>query len=310
MSVSSPRTGGPTLARVRGTRVGDGRAVCLEALGVHFDIICAGSGADELASAVAKAWDWCLVDPAYAGRQRPLRRLTVVVGEPGEPAARTTTDTASDRASDTASDPLPDTLSGPDLATVMDRLTPTVTWRALTERRSDLVMFHACAVADPESGHAVALYGPSGTGKTTMARALCTDLVYLSDETAALDADLHVVPYPKPLSILTGGPGTLKDQVSPGQLGLVRPTGSVHRLRGLVQLRRDPTLRGEAVIEQLATVDALPELVAQTSFTRDMARPLHQLADLARRTGGVRRVTYAEAEQVRPLIGSILDGGA
>ena len=57
-------------------------------------------------------------------------------------------------------------------------------------------------------------------------------------------------------------------------------------------------------------MDALPELVAQTSFTRDLDRPLHQLADLAHRIGGVRRVTYAEAEQVRPLVRAILDGDA
>jgi hypothetical protein len=55
-------------------------------------------------------------------------------------------------------------------------------------------------------------------------------------------------------------------------------------------------------------VEALPELVAQTSFTRDMERPLHRLADLAHRVGGVRRATYAEAEQLRPLVRSILDG--
>ena len=81
-----------------------------------------------------------------------------------------------------------------------------------------------------------------------------------------------------------------------------------YRLRGLVQLQRDPAHRGQAVLEKLTTVDALPELVAQTSFTRDMDRPLHLLADLAHSVGGVRRATYAEAEQLRPLVRAILDG--
>jgi energy-coupling factor transporter ATP-binding protein EcfA2 len=160
------------------------------------------------------------------------------------------------------------------------------------------------------TGDTVVLYGPSGTGKTTLARTLCTDLVYLSDEAAGVTDDLRIVPYPKPLSILVNPEDDLKDQVSPGRLGLVRPGDRTFRLRGLVQLRRDPEHVGEAVLEPLATVDALPELVAQTSFTRDMERPLHRLADLAHQTGGVRRATYAEAEQLRPLVRSILDGEA
>jgi hypothetical protein len=240
-----------------------------------------------------------VADPAYAGSRSDAHRLTVVLEEDPEALARAAASS---------------TLFGPDLPTVMDRLTPMVTTLAITERRADLVMFHACAVADPATGDAVVLYGPSGTGKTTMARTLCSDLVYLSDETAGVAADLRVVPYPKPLSILVGsgsgsGPG-LKDQVSPGKLGLMRPEDRAYHLRALVELRREPAYDGDAILELLPTVDALPELVAQTSFTRDLDRPLHQLADLAHRTGGVRRLTYAEAEQVRPLVRAILDGDA
>jgi hypothetical protein len=35
---------------------------------------------------------------------------------------------------------------------------------------------------------------------------------------------------------------------------------------------------------------------------------LHRLADLAHQVGGVRRVTYAEAAQLRPVVRAILDG--
>ncbi|HEX3932288.1 MAG TPA: hypothetical protein VHW64_16425 [Nocardioides sp.] len=252
---------------------------------------------------MAEAWAWCLPEAAFDDAPEtdteteldPERRLSVTLREgPG-------------------GDPLqvgPSTLSGPDLGAVMDRLTPMVTGLALTAHRSDLVMFHACAVADPETGGAVALYGPSGTGKTTVARTLCTDLVYLSDETAAVDDDLCVVPYPKPLSVLARPSDAVKDQVSPGRLGLVRATDRAYPLRGLLQLRRDPAHVGAAVLEPLSTVEALPELVAQTSFTREMTRPLHRLADLAHRTGGVRRVTYAEAGQLGPVVRAVLDGEA
>jgi hypothetical protein len=269
--------------------------VRLEALEVRFEVLCTGSGAAELASAVAAAWDWAAFEPSSDEPDGTLQRLTVVLEEDPDELAR----------SAGSSD-----LFAHDLPTLMDRLSPMVTRVAVTERRRDLVMFHACAVADPDTGDAVVLYGPSGTGKTTMARTLCTDLVYLSDETAAVAADLRVVPYFKPLSIIVNPGDRLKEQVSPGRLGLVAPNGAPLRLRALVQLRRDPDHRGEATSEPLATFDALPELVAQTSYTREMERPLHRLADLVHRVGGVRRVTYAEAEQLRPLIHTILEGRA
>lgn len=261
----------------------------LEALKVHCHVSCLGSGADRLAAAVTEAWDWCLSDPAYDGPAHPLR---IVLEADDAKRAELERDCA---------------LAAPDLPTVLDRLTPLVTWLAITERRADLVMFHACAVADPVTGDAVALYGPSGTGKTTLARTLCDDLVYLSDETAAVAPDLTVVPYPKPLSILgeTGRPP--KEQTSAGRLGLRRPEQRAYRLRALVQLRREADHIGAAQVERLATVEALPELAAQTSFTREMTRPLHRLAELAQQTGGVRRVTYAEADQLRSVVRAILD---
>lgn len=266
----------------------------LEALEVRFEIWCTGSGASELATSVGEAWDWCAPQEPADDATGELQRVTVEL----EP------DAAAMLAPPSAS-----TLTGRDLATVMDRLSPMVTRMAVTERRQDLVMFHACAVADPDTGDTVVLYGPSGTGKTTMARTLCTDLVYLSDETAGVDDDLRVVPYLKPLSIIVKPGDALKEQVSPGRLGLLRPNDVGYRLRGLVQLQRDPAHTGDALLEPLATVDALPELVAQTSYTREMERPLHRLAALAHRVGGVRRATYAEAEQLRPVVRAILDGG-
>jgi hypothetical protein len=267
--------------------------VRLEALEVRLDIVCTGSGGSELAESVGAAWDWCSLEKSVEDGDEPVERLTILLED--DP------DVLTERASEAA-------LFGRDLPTLMDRLSPMVTRVAVNDRRGDLVMFHACAVADPETGDTVVLYGPSGTGKTTLARTLCTDLVYLSDETAGVTADLRIVPYLKPLSIIVKPGDPLKEQVSPGRLGLVRPRDLTYRLSALVQLRRDPEHLGDAVLEPLATVDALPELVAQTSYTRDMERPLHRLADLAHQVGGVRRVTYAEAAQVRPWVRAILDG--
>jgi len=285
--------------------------VRLEALEVRVDIICTGSGALELAESVRTAWDWCSVEPTpEPGSQTASEAGAQTRVDADEGGVQRLTVLLDDEPDVVAAQAVQASLFGGDLATVMDRLSPMVTRVAVNDRRGDLVMFHACAVADPETGDAVVLYGPSGTGKTTMARTLCTDFVYLSDETAGVTADLRVVPYVKPLSIIVRPGDTLKEQVSPARLGLLRPRAVPYRLRALVQLRRDPQHQGEAVLEPMATVDALPELVAQTSYTREMERPLHRLADLAHRVGGVRRVTYAEAAQVRPCVRAILDGAA
>jgi hypothetical protein len=266
--------------------------VRLEALQVGFALVCAGSGAADLARAVEDAWACCLVEDADA--TKPDEVLTLVLEDDHDRLASLAGESQ---------------LFGSDLPTVMDRLSPLITRIAVTTRREDLVMVHACAVGNPANGSAAVLFGPSGIGKTTLARTLCTDLDYLSDETAAIaEADLRIVPYPKPLSVIVSPGDEVKEQLSPASLGLRRPDGAAYRLRALVQLCREPDHEGEAVLERLPVVDALPELVSQTSYTRQMERPLHRLAALAARVGGVHRVRYAEAAQLRPVVRRLLDG--
>jgi len=267
--------------------------VRLKALEVAFQVSCTGAGAAELVGSVRQAWDRCLVDGVGAGD--PDERVTLLLDDDSEVLAV--------RAGDVQ-------LFGARLDLLMDRFSPLVTRLAVTQRRSDLTMFHACAAADPATGATAVLFGPSGTGKTTLARALCGELVYLSDETAGVTADLRVVPYPKPLSILEGPGAELKAQVSPSELGLRAHEGRAYPLRALVELRRRPDHAGPVLVEVLPTIEALPDLVAQTSFTRGMDRPLARLASIADRVGGVRRVTYREAADLLPLVRELLDEAA
>ncbi len=60
------------------------------------------------------------------------------------------------------------------------------------------------------------------------------------------------------------------------------------------------------MVEPVATVDALPWLAAQTSYSALLEQPLHRLAAVARAAGGVRKVTYAEATDLIPVVTALL----
>jgi ABC-type cobalamin/Fe3+-siderophores transport system ATPase subunit len=167
-------------------------------------------------------------------------------------------------------------------------------------------MLHAAAVADVESGATAVLLGPSGAGKTTLAATLGRRFGYLTDETAAIDDDLQVLPFPKPLSVLPASGARVKAQVSPDDLGLLEPGPAPYPVRALVLLDRAAHHEGPPVVEPVATIDALPWLAAQTSYSALLERPLHRLAAVAQAAGGVRRVTYAEAADLIPVVAALL----
>src|SRR5580765_4315748 len=102
MNGSSPRiAAGPTLPRVRDASLGDPPSVRVEALEVVFEVVCAGSRAEELLRAVETAWDWCPTDTDV-----PATHRVVVLLEDNDEALAAAAGDAD--------------LFGTDLATVMD----------------------------------------------------------------------------------------------------------------------------------------------------------------------------------------------
>ena len=169
--------------------------------------------------------------------------------------------------------------------------TTQITLAGLQATTGERVNLHAGTVAD-DDGRVLVIVGPSGTGKTTATLALATRLHYMSDETASITPDGVVHAHPKPLSIVIDAEDLRhKRQLSPDDLGLgsTPDTGTLHRI---VLLHRGvPSPRG---LQPLGTVDALMELIEQSSSLGTLATPLPTLLAVADASGGVLCLEYDE----------------
>lgn len=176
--------------------------------------------------------------------------------------------------------------------------TSEVTVAAILERAGELTMLHACGVADP-SGAVVALVAKSGTGKTTASSQLARTFGYITDETVAIRADGTVLPYPKPLSVKQTEPGAAKLQVGPDELGL-RAAPDNPRITAIALL--DRVAGGDyqlPAIEPVPLVEAVLALIPDTSSQAAVAQPLQSLCRLIDSVGGVVRVSYSEAADLK-----------
>jgi hypothetical protein len=164
------------------------------------------------------------------------------------------------------------------------------------------VLLHSSAVA-LEDGRVIGFIGPSGRGKTTVARTLGTGLGYVTDETLAIRADGSVIPYPKPLSLVRG-PGP-KQAFGPLALGL-QPHPEVPLTIGalvLLDRRAEPT---DARVERIGLAEAIGLIAPHTSALGILDRPITELIEVVRRAGGLRRAVYSEAADLAALLPLIL----
>ncbi|MET4134204.1 hypothetical protein [Pseudarthrobacter sp. PvP090] len=179
-----------------------------------------------------------------------------------------------------------------------EAVTSEVTVAAILERAGQLTMLHACGVAD-SNGAVIALVAKSGTGKTTASAQLARTFGYITDETVAIRADGTVFPYPKPLSVKQATPGAAKLQVGPDELGL-RVAPDNPRIAAIALL--DRVAGGDyqlPALEPVPLVEAVLALIPDTSSQAAVVQPLQSLCRLIDSVGGVFRVSYSEAADLK-----------
>ncbi|MGH3330132.1 MAG: hypothetical protein ACRDPJ_02395 [Nocardioidaceae bacterium] len=197
-------------------------------------------------------------------------------------------------------------LASASLPQLMDWLAPSITTAAITRQAGHMLMLHACAVADPQTGATAVLVGPAGMGKTTVARTLGRSLGYLTDETAAITSDNALLAYPKPLSLVRPEDPGVKEQASPSSLGLVVPPEKSH-VASVILLDRSPEAPTIPAVYGVPTVRALAEIGQHASFLGRMPAPLQRMAEVLGDCGGLHRVTYREAADLTKVVGQLLE---
>ena len=258
------------------------RSVAVRALGVTVEVRVSGDRADDVLRRMPLLWEYCAPD---AGA--PVRASVDVVFD-SDPDAAGRADSAG-------------SVSRPLLEDLLQVLTQRITLAAIGARAGECLMLHAACLASPHSSTAAAFVAPGGMGKTTLVSTLGPGRWYVTDETTVVVEDGTVVPYPKPLSVRRSPDSPFKDETRPSALGLTPPTGTV-RLGALCLLDRDPAHRGTPKIARLDPLDAIVQLVPQTSHLPELTQPLQRLAALCDSVGGVHRVTYRESAELAALV--------
>lgn len=259
------------------------RSMTVSVLDVPFRVVFGPGVLDADVERIVESWRSCAAEPASDARD-----VLADVGEPSGPQG-----------------PSAVRVLSRSVAQLEESLTSTLTIEAIGARRSDLLMLHACGIAS-DDGRVLAFVAASGTGKTTIARALGARFGYVTDETVAVTPEGRVLPYPKPLSVKPLAGSDPKAQLAPSSLGLRPVPEAPLVLAGVVLLdRRDGV--DEPRFEPVGPSDAIDDLVPQTSYLSARSRPLVDLVRRLTSVGGVRRLVYTEAEAAVDLVAEAFD---
>jgi protein-tyrosine-phosphatase len=272
-------------------RGADKELVRLQVFGVPVDVRCTGDGGRKLSRVLHAAWSRCL-RPEGEGDEEAIFIEAIVHDDATElKVARAR-----------------GALGGETIGDLMHALAGAVTVRAIDERAGSVIMLHAAGLALPD-GRVVAFVAPSGTGKTTLSRTLGKHFGYVSDETVVIELDGSVIPYPKPLSVITTSPHANKEQYGPDDEGLLIAPDDL-RLARIVLLNRVGEPGSEPVVEDVELLPGIAELAAQVSYLPRLAEPLRSMARAIERTGGLQRVTYCESASLANLVEEFAGGAA
>lgn len=182
-----------------------------------------------------------------------------------------------------------------------------VTLAALEHHAGTSLMFHAGGIARDDGSVAV-IVGPSGRGKTTTMRHLARDYGYVSDETVTIAPDGAVLPYRKPLSVITEG-HTHKLQVSPSELGLQPLPSAPLTVGALALLERAEAGVDESSVQPVPLGAGIVGLVEQSSYLMDLDRPLCRIAELAVQVGGIKQLTVGAPERITEVAAQLFIPG-
>ncbi|MBT9606337.1 PqqD family peptide modification chaperone [Microbacterium sp.] len=243
-----------------------GPTISADALGVRVDVTLARAFSSLATSRAVAAWRDCRVADASATSRRSLA--------------------------------LAEDLSD-DLARALSDLSTRVTLAALDALRGTRLLLHAAGVT-ADDGRVLALVGPSGRGKTTAATHLGRRFGYVSDESVAVDLDLAVWPYRKPLSVIVDGK-PFKQQIAPSDLGLRPLPDAPLRLAGITLLDRQPDT-DEPGVRTVDLIDAICELTPQISYLPELPSPLQYVARIVDQVGAVTRLVYRDAAELPEMV--------
>ncbi|WP_156784833.1 hypothetical protein [Microbacterium sp. BH-3-3-3] len=122
----------------------------------------------------------------------------------------------------------------------------------------------------------------------------------MSHETVAVDGDLSVQSYRKPLSVITDGRAH-KEQIAPSDLGLRELPGAPLVLTALTLIERqsDAAAPGATVVD---TIDAICKMTPQISYLPELPTALQYLARLFDAIGAPTLVIYRDAVELPALV--------